>query len=68
MFRMSLLLKRAVQTLEPDFWCGGSPRLESTKCPIGVRDLDLENELKVQRSQSFNLLYVGHFSTQNLNV
>ena len=34
------------------------------KCQSGVRDLDLENEVKVRRSWNFNWPYLGQFSTQ----
>ena len=31
------------------------------KCQNGVCDFDLENEVKVQRSQNFDYLYLCHF-------
>ena len=40
----------------------------STNCQNGVCDLDLENEVKVPRSQNFNWPYLEHFSTQDQNI
>ena len=53
---------------DADFWLWVVLDGGSTKCQNGVRDLDLENEVKVQRARNCNWQYIMHFSTQNQNV
>ena len=55
---------------EAHFWCGRIVLDGEVTCQNGVRDLDrdLQNEVKVRKSQNFNYPYLEEFLTQNHNV